>query len=92
MYLHTYTLTLMTTISKTQKWGNSLAVRIPKETAKKLSLSDGSKVQVKEDRGTIRIVPMQKARMSLDEMIKRITPKNRHKEIDWGKPVGKEIW
>ena len=80
------------TITTIFKSGNSLAVRIPKQTAKNQSLSDGSEVQVKEDRGTIRILPVKKARMSLDEMIKRITPKNRHKEIDWGKPVGKEIW
>ena len=91
--LHVYTgvYTFDMTTTTVFKSGNSLAVRIPRQMAKNQSLSDGSEVRIKEDRGAIRIVPVSKKRMSLDEMIKRITPKNRHKEIDWGKPVGKEI-
>lgn len=36
-----------------QKWGNSLAVRIPKETARRLALKEGSGVVVREDRDMI---------------------------------------
>ena len=33
-----------------------------------------------------------KRESTLDELIAGITPENRHDEIDWGPPVGKEIW
>ena len=28
----------------------------------------------------------------IEELVEQITPENRHKEVDWGKPVGKEVW
>ncbi len=28
----------------------------------------------------------------LDELLDRVTPENRHALVDWGKPVGKEVW
>lgn len=30
--------------------------------------------------------------LSLEEMLARITPENLHDEVDWGAPVGKEVW
>ena len=81
--------------TKIQKWGNSLAVRLPKKIVDSLALVQGSEVVLtsKNDSVVVRIVEIApRERRTLDEMLRAVTPKNIHKETDWGKPVGKEIW
>jgi antitoxin MazE len=73
------------------KWGNSLGVRLPKSIAREARLDEGDMVQVSVDNGTIVIRPT-RPRYSLDELVGRITPKNRHDEIDWRGPVRDEVW
>lgn len=75
-----------------QKWGNSLAVRVPRSMAQKLALKVGSTIAMREEKKTIIIRAAPKARTSLKELIALIRPENIHEEVDWGKPVGKEIW
>jgi len=77
--------------TKVKKWGNSLAVRIPDEFAENLDLKDGSVVGFKQTKNEI-IITKTKPKYTLEDMVKGITKKNRHKEYDWGKPMGKEIW
>ena len=77
--------------TKVKKWGNSLAVRIPDEFAENLDLKDGSVVGFKQTKNEI-IITKTKPKYSLEDMVKGLTKKNRHKEYDWGKPMGKEIW
>jgi len=74
------------------KWGNSLAIRLPRSIAKDAHLAEGDhlSLDVAGD-GSIVLRPGQR-RYSLQELVAGITPKNRHRETDWGKPVGKEIW
>ena len=81
------------TITTVFKSGNSLAVRIPKQTAKNQSLSDGSEVTIIEERGKgITIVPSRKKRMTIEERIAAITPENLNIDKEWLtlKAVGKE--
>jgi len=78
--------------TKVQKWGNSLAVRLPREMAEKFELGEGSPVVIRPERRGIVIKPAKKQKLSLRELVARITPENRHKEVDWGKPRGREIW
>ena len=73
----------MVMTTKIRKWGNSYAVRIPKNQVAGLGLRDGSAVE-------IRIKPARK-KYSLDELIAQITPENRYAEINWGPDIGKEI-
>ena len=75
-----------------KKWGNSLAVRLPKHVVEKLKLREGSRVEVREQKKEVIISPAVKARLTLKEKIKLITPENSHEEIDWGPPQGKEVW
>jgi len=78
--------------SKIAKWGNSLAVRIPLAIAKQASLSEGDSVRLALDReGGIHLRPARR-RYVLSDLVNRITPKNRHRETDWGRPQGKESW
>ncbi len=39
--------------TKVQKWGNSLAVRLPKDMIRRLALKEGSGVVVREEKDTI---------------------------------------
>jgi antitoxin MazE len=73
------------------KWGNSLGLRLPKAVAQEAEIGDGDTVDVSVQNGAIVIRPA-KARYSLDELVGRITPKNRHGETDWGKRAGRETW
>ncbi len=75
-----------------QQWGNSLAVRLPKAAAHQLRLKVGSLVRVTPKKGKITIAPVQKKVLTLKELVRGITPENRHEETDWGPPVGKEVW
>jgi antitoxin MazE len=78
--------------STISKWGNSLAVRIPQAIAKQASLNEGDCVALAVDsEGGIVLRPTRR-RYQLSELISRITPKNRHRETDWGRPRGEESW
>ena len=81
----------MATTTQVSKWGNSLGLRLPKSVAREARLDDGDTVDVSVENGTIVIRPT-RPRYSLDELVSRITRKNRHDESDWGGPVGDEVW
>ena len=73
------------------RWGNSLAVRIPKNVADEAHLAEGDKLVIQvEAPGNIAIKSVD--RPTLEQLVDQITPKNLHKEINWGKPVGNEAW
>jgi antitoxin MazE len=75
-----------------QKWGNSLALRIPKSFAAETELASGADVDLTIENGRLVITPMRKPRYTLDELVAGITPENRHAEIDTGPSVGSEAW
>ena len=77
--------------TKIQKWGNSLAIRIPKEFAKGANLQEGSVVSFSADGQSLIIKPRKKPVYTLEELMKDFNPKTKHKLIDWGPDVGKEI-
>jgi antitoxin MazE len=79
----------MQTISK---WGNSLAVRIPAAAADSVGLGEGSEVDISVKAGALMVAPARNRRYDLKKLVAQITPRNRHKLADWGKPVGKEVW
>lgn len=72
-----------------QKWGNSLGLRIPMHLAKKLKLHQGSMViiEIKDD-----LLVIKAHKYNLEDMVKAITPTNRHHEIFNDEPVGNEEW
>ena len=75
-----------------QKWGNSLAVRLPKSVTQKLALRSGSRVRVYEERKEVIIAPAREVKKSLKELLAMITTENLHAETNWGKPRGREVW
>ncbi len=78
--------------STIQKWGNSLAIRIPKSFANEIDLSQGSEIDLVLFENKIQIEPIKKKKISLDDLLSKVTEENIHKEIETGPPVGKEIW
>ena len=75
-----------------KKWGNSAAVRLPTSVMKATQLELDEVVEVREDRGRIVIERVRPKRYELSELLKAITNKNQHREIDFGSAVGGEIW
>lgn len=78
-------------ITKTAQWGNSIGVRIPRDLAKRVGISVNSTVEIDEADNGIVIKPVGKKEYSLKELVNGITRQNRHHEVDFGRPVGKEI-
>jgi antitoxin MazE len=78
-------------IAKTAHWGNSIGVRIPRDVAKKAGIGVNSTIEINNTEGGIIIKPAEKQEYSLKELVKEITTQNRHTEVDYGRPVGKEL-
>ena len=79
-------------ITKVQKWGNSLAVRIPRSVAQDTNLSSGAAVTMAVQDGEFVIASARHPRFRLDELLKGVTTRNRHAETVAGSPVGREAW
>jgi len=78
--------------TKIQKWGNSLALRIPKSFALNVNLKQNELVDISIDKGKIIITPIIQKEYSLEELLKGVSENNLHSEFDTGAPAGKEIW
>jgi antitoxin MazE len=78
-----------TTVSK---WGNSLAVRIPQAIAKEAHINEGDCLAMDLTSEGAIVLRSARRKYQLAELVSRITPRNRHRETDWGKPQGEESW
>lgn len=74
-----------------QKWGNSLALRIPKAFAEQAQVRKGTAVNLTLEKGRLVVAPVRAKASSLKKLLARVTPDNIHSETDWGQPVGKEV-
>ena len=79
-------------LTKVQKWGNSLALRIPKAFAVDAELENDSLVEISFVKGKIIITPVPTPSWTLEELLAGITKDNLHSEVDAGPTVGNEIW
>lgn len=75
-----------------QKWGNSLALRIPQPVAKASHLHQGSLVSLALIGGKIVVKPRQQKSYALAQLLRGVTARNRHTALDWGARVGQEAW
>jgi antitoxin MazE len=73
------------------KWGNSLAVRLPKPFVDELGLGEGAEVEITLRDGRLILVAASRE-YALEELVEGITAENRHQESDWGRPKGREVW
>lgn len=75
-----------------QKWGNSLAIRIPKSFAKEIKIAQGSFVDLSTIQGKLIAKPLDEKEYSLEELLAGVTEQNLHAEVDTGNAIGKEVW
>lgn len=78
--------------TKVQRWGHSLAVRIPRAFAAETNVNDGTEVDVAVTNGKIVVAPIRKSAPRLADLLSRVTKRNIHGEIDTGGPIGRETW
>jgi mRNA interferase MazF len=79
-------------VTKVQKWGNSLGVRLPSKLAQDLEMTTGAEVDIQVVRGRIIITPVRPKRMKLADLLKDVRSENLHEEVSPGRPRGKEAW
>jgi antitoxin MazE len=77
--------------TRVQKWGNSLAVRIPKPFAEGAGLRPSTEVEVSLEKGELRLAPV-RPRWRLDHLLSKVTKRNVHAEVGSGPIAGREIW
>lgn len=78
-------------MSTVAKWGNSLAIRIPKNVAEKIKLIEGTAISIDVIDDNIIITP-EKPKYTLEELLSGASSEDFEGEYDWGEPVGDEIW
>jgi antitoxin MazE len=78
--------------SRILKWGNSLAVRIPKAFADEIRVGQGSSIQMMVENGSLMIVPEREPEWTLEALLAGITEENLHSPWETGAPEGEENW
>ena len=78
--------------TRVQKWGNSLALRIPKSFANEVGLQRETSVEVSLFEGKLVIKPEARPKPNLKQLLAQVTKDNLHHEVDTGKATGNEIW
>ena len=78
--------------TRVQKWGNSLALRIPKSFADEMGLQKETSVEVSLVDGKIVVTRLTKPELILEQLLLKVTKDNLHHEIDTGSAVGNETW
>jgi len=78
--------------TRVQKWGNSLALRIPKSFASEIGLRKETSVEISLDDGRLVITPVSRPKPTLKQLLAKVTQENLHHEVDTGTAVGNEVW
>ncbi|MCK9544311.1 MAG: AbrB/MazE/SpoVT family DNA-binding domain-containing protein [Novosphingobium sp.] len=73
-------------------WGNSLAVRLPSDIINSMKLKQGDILKIIEKNNEIILKTESKKKISLKERLKNFNGIYDFKEVEWGEPVGNEVW
>jgi antitoxin MazE len=76
--------------TRVQKWGNSLALRIPQTVAVEAGLTPGSPVELSLVEGRLIVTPAHE--VVLEDLLAGVTPDNLHGEVETGGALGGEPW
>jgi antitoxin MazE len=74
------------------KWGNSLAIRIPKMVAEQVHITEGTDITFTVSGNSIVITPKKRKKYTLDELLEGMTPEKFHPEFETSNAVGNEDW
>ena len=75
-----------------QKWGNGLALRIPKPIAEKIKISEGTLVDLRVTEGKLVATPTKRKKVTLSQLLTKVTKSSLHEEVDTGSSAGRESW
>jgi antitoxin MazE len=78
--------------TRIQKWGNSLAIRIPKSFAAQVGLEENCPVDLSLADGRLFIDPLPEQDFTLEGLLAGVTDENLHREVNTGPTVGIEAW
>ena len=78
--------------TRVQKWGNSLALRIPKSFAVEVGIEKETSVEVSLADGKLIVTPVSRPKPTLKQLLAKVTQENLHREVDTGSAVGNETW
>ena len=78
--------------TRIQKWGNSLALRIPKSFAAEAHIKKDSLVDVSFDEGKLVVIPVSESEITLKKLLDGVTEQNIHREVETGGSMGDEVW
>jgi len=78
--------------TRIQKWGNSLALRIPKSFAAEAHIKQDSLVDVSFDDGKLVVIPVSESEITLKKLLDGVTEQNIHREVETGGSMGDEVW
>ena len=79
-------------VTKVQKWGNGLGLRIPKSYAEEAQVEAGSVVDISVRNGVLVVRPVSRRRYRLAELLRAVKEQNLHAEVESGRPAGREAW
>jgi antitoxin MazE len=81
-------------VTKVQKWGNSQGVRLSKALLSDVAVNVGDVVDVAVRDGVLVVTPVRRVRGGHDlrELVRRIPKDYKPEELDWGQPIGREVW
>lgn len=77
-------------VTKVQKWGNSLGLRIPKAFAEEVRIEEGTAVDLSVSDGQLIFRPIQQRSYELADLLVEVTDENLHTEIATGEPRRRE--
>ena len=78
--------------ARVHRWGNSLAVRIPKALAQEVRLDEGTPIEIAIADGQLVLTPIVEPGPTLEQLLAGVSDDNLHGELDTGPSVGRELW
>ncbi len=78
--------------AKVMKWGNSLALRIPRSVAAEAGVEYGTSVDLEVEDGAMVVRAKREATVSLDQLLRKVKKTNVHREVGTGRRRGREAW
>ncbi len=77
--------------TRVQKWGNSLAVRIPQHFIREAGLEYNAAIEMNVEKGKL-VIQRREEPATLEALLEKVTPENLHTAFDTGEAAGNEVW
>lgn len=78
--------------TKIQKWGHSLALRVPRSFAAEAQVEEGATVDLSVEKGCLLVRPVRTRKYRLSALLREVKRLHLRGEVSTGEPVGREAW